>query len=270
MIGSRLVALAGRELGLVPPAEIDPLVVVLVLGIVADYAIFYLSGARERLGSATGADRPRATRPRSSRRSSSSPGSWSLPARRPCSPRPRRRSARSGPSLAISVLVGLVVSVTFVPAAMATLGRALFWPRGLAATPPRRTPGPGGRPPARPDRPPRHAPGGGPRHRRRLRRGARRRRVRPALDRPRTRLHQRTAGLERTQAGRRRPPREGFAPGILSPTEVLLQKAGRRDADDATGRPRAGDRRAAGCRRGARSPGTAARSHASRSPSPRT
>ena len=41
-----------------------------------------------------------------------------------------------GPSLAISVLAGLVVSVTFIPAAMATFGRALYWPRGLRASAP--------------------------------------------------------------------------------------------------------------------------------------
>ena len=99
VIGSRLVALAGRELGLAPPSEIDPLVVVLAPGDrrgLRDLLPLGSEGAA-RLW-ATGADRPHATRRRSSRRSSSSPGSWSQPARRPCSPRPRRRSARSGPA----------------------------------------------------------------------------------------------------------------------------------------------------------------------------
>ena len=96
VIGSRLVALAGRELGLVPPSEIDPLVVVLLLGIVADYAIFYLSGAKERLG--LGDARGPAARDTTAQLTPHhrrSRGSWSPPGRRRSWPRRRRRS---GPS----------------------------------------------------------------------------------------------------------------------------------------------------------------------------
>ena len=130
VIGSRLVALAGRELGPVPPSEIDPLMVVLLLGIVADYAIFYLSGARERLG--LGAARGPAARDTTAQLTPIivtaalmvAAGTAALLAA-------SQATFRSfGPSLAISVLVGLVVSVTFVPAAMASFGRALYWPRG--------------------------------------------------------------------------------------------------------------------------------------------
>ena len=143
VIGSRLVALAGRELGLVPPSEIDPLVVVLVLGIVADYAIFYLSGARERLG--LGDRRGPAARDTTAQLTPIivtaglmvAAGTAALLAA-------TQATFRSfGPSLAISVLVGLVVSVTLVPAVMATFGRALFWPRGLAETAPRAKARPG-------------------------------------------------------------------------------------------------------------------------------
>ncbi len=139
VIGSRLLALAGRRLGLVPPSEIDPLVVVLVLGIVADYAIFYLSGARERLG--LGDRRGPAARDTTAQLTPIivtaglmvAAGTAALLAA-------TQATFRSfGPSLAISVLVGLVVSVTLVPAVMATFGRALFWPRGLAETAPRAT-----------------------------------------------------------------------------------------------------------------------------------
>ncbi len=225
-IGSRLVALAGRKLGLVPPSEIDPLVVVLLLGIVADYAIFYLSGARERLRLA--GPRGPAARDTTARLTPIivtaalmvAAGTAALLAAAQASFR------AFGPSLAVSVLAGLVVSVTFIPAVLATLGRALYWPRGLAVAQPRRARGEN------------------------------------SLGRLRSRLgHLATnrvgalavvvacvavlllaaSGLRRTGLGldfirglpSSSPPRQaaaaaaaGFAPGILSPTEVLLQKAG--------------------------------------------
>jgi RND superfamily putative drug exporter len=131
VIGSRLVALAGRELDLTPPAEIDPLVVVLLLGIVADYAIFYLSGARERLGA--GERRGPAARETTARLTPIiltaglmvAAGTAALLA----ATQPTFRSF--GPGLTISVLAGLAVSVTMIPALLATFGRALFWPAGL-------------------------------------------------------------------------------------------------------------------------------------------
>jgi RND superfamily putative drug exporter len=115
----------------------DPLVVVLLLGIVADYAIFYLSGARERLG--LGDQRGPAARDTTAQLTPIivtaalmvAAGTAALLAA-------TQATFRSfGPSLAISVLVGLAVSVTLIPAAMATFGRALYWPRGLAEPAPR-------------------------------------------------------------------------------------------------------------------------------------
>jgi RND superfamily putative drug exporter len=141
VIGSRLVALAGTELGLTPPSEIDPLIVVLLLGIVADYAIFYISGARDRL--ALGGRRGPAARDTTAQLTPIivvaavmvAAGTAALLA----ATQPTFRSF--GPSLAISVLVGLAVSVTLVPAALATLGRALYWPRGLEGVRRRKTAG---------------------------------------------------------------------------------------------------------------------------------
>ena len=143
VIGSRLVALAGRELGLTPPSEIDPLVVVLLLGIVADYAIFYLSGARERF--ALGGGRGKAARDTTAQLTPIiltaglmvAAGTAALLAATQATFR------AFGPGLAVSVLAGLVVSVTFIPAAMATFGRALYWPRGLRAPRPRDAERPG-------------------------------------------------------------------------------------------------------------------------------
>ena len=225
VIGSRLVAFAGRELGLVPPSEIDPLVVVLLLGIVADYAIFYLSGAKERLG--LGDARGPAARDTTAQLTPIiaiaglmvAAGTAALLAA-------SQATFRSfGPSLAISVLVGLVVSVTFIPAVMATFGRALYWPRGLTVAQ------------ARPGRP-----GWFARQRARIAHLATHRAAAlgtvvvcvAVLVLAASGLRWIGLGLdfitglpdssEPKQAAN--AASEGFAPGILSPTEILLQDSG--------------------------------------------
>ena len=48
----------------------------------------------------------------------------------------------------MSVVLGLVVSVTLVPALLAVFGRAVFWPRGVRGRQPARAGGAAGRPPA--------------------------------------------------------------------------------------------------------------------------
>ena len=40
------------------------------------------------------------------------------------------------PALALTAVVGVVVSVTLLPALLAILGRGAFWPRGVGARPP--------------------------------------------------------------------------------------------------------------------------------------
>ena len=111
--------------------------VVLLLGIVADYAIFYLSGAKERLGRG---GRTRTGRSRHDRAAHAHHRGRRGHGRRR-NGGPAGRLAGDVPilraSLAISVLVGLVVSVTFIPAVMATFGQILYWPRGLGAAEPR-------------------------------------------------------------------------------------------------------------------------------------
>ena len=104
--------------GISIPSEIEPLLVVLLLGISTDYAIFYLSG--QSFGDRRARSRcPRRARSPPSHRPSWSPGAprqWS-------SPRRRLDFMRAfGPGHALSALIGVVVSVTFVPAAIALLG----------------------------------------------------------------------------------------------------------------------------------------------------
>ncbi len=118
----------GERLGAEIPQEVEPLVVALTLGIVTDYTVFFLSACRRRL--AAGDERLDA-------------------AKRSCaSVAPIVATAglivvagtaallvgeldffrAFGPSLALTAAVALAVSMTFVPASLALLGRATFWP----------------------------------------------------------------------------------------------------------------------------------------------
>ena len=45
----RLVPWAGAQLGIAIPAEVEPVLIVLLLGLVTDYSVFYLSAMRRRL-----------------------------------------------------------------------------------------------------------------------------------------------------------------------------------------------------------------------------
>ena len=126
-----------------------------------------------------------------------------------------------GPGLALTALVGVVVSVTFMPAAIALFGRALFWPKlGRVA-------------PERPDRP--------------KRRSLRERAAFWSTARPLALLivilcvaglGAAASGLARLDLGfgligglpsgsetarAAKAAGEGFAPGVLGPTEIVLE-----------------------------------------------
>lgn len=145
----RVAGLAGVVTGLSVPAELQPLLVALLLGVVTDYTIFYLSALEQRLGS--GRDRRTAVRLAVA---SFTPiilvagltvaaGTGSLVA------------AGSGffralgPALALSVLIGVLVSVTLVPACLGILGERALWPRRTRPVPWMPGPGPSRLVPAR-------------------------------------------------------------------------------------------------------------------------
>ena len=110
------------------PDELKPLVLALVLGIVTDYAIFYLSSMRT--GLEEGLDRLHAARA-----SAAQTGRIVLVAgiavAGGCAAMLVAKSGflrAFGPVLSISVLTAVVVSVTLLPALLAIFGRGLFWP----------------------------------------------------------------------------------------------------------------------------------------------
>ena len=115
------------------PEELKPLVLALVLGIVTDYAIFYLSSMRTGLEG--GMDRLTAART-----SAAQTGRIVLVAGiAVAAGSAAMLVARSGffrafgPVLSLSVLISVIVSLTLLPALLAIFGRALFWPARLQA-----------------------------------------------------------------------------------------------------------------------------------------
>ena len=128
LVTVRGVAWIGEQAGVAVPREIEPLVVVLLLGIVTDYAIFFLAGLRARV--ALGEPRVEAAE-----RSTSQYLPIVFTAGLIVAAGAAALLAGSieffkalGPGLALTALVGLLVSVTLIPALMGIFGRLLLWP----------------------------------------------------------------------------------------------------------------------------------------------
>lgn len=136
LISVRVLTWTADRMGTEVPREVEPVLVALLLGLTTDYAVFFLSGARRRL--AEGAERVDAAQ-QSARLVLPitvtaglivAVGSGSLVIGN------LGFFRAFGPGMAVTVLVTLAVTVTLVPALIAVFGRALFWP-GLREAPPR-------------------------------------------------------------------------------------------------------------------------------------
>ena len=233
-IGAPLVVLAGvavgfpvtvwalgqldSRFGLAVPQELDPVVIALLLGILTDYTIFFLSGVRARL--AKGDDPPEATRITIAE---FTPIIVTSAVILSCSLLALLASTLGffrdlGPALALTVGVALVVSVTLIPALIATFGRLVYWP-----TTPRLRPGRASHSLRRAwagacslvDRSPSPPPFC----------------VSPRWVAPRGSSRRCSSASARSatfppgpnRESRRLPPHAGFEPGILSPTSVIVQ-----------------------------------------------
>ena len=136
LISIRVLTWVADRMGTEVPREVEPVLVALLLGLTTDYAVFFLSGARRRLAEGEG-------RVQAAQRSARlvlpitvtaglivAVGSGSLVIGN------LGFFRAFGPGMAVTVLVTLAVTITFVPAAIAVFGRALFWP-GLRESKPR-------------------------------------------------------------------------------------------------------------------------------------
>jgi RND superfamily putative drug exporter len=128
LVSVRLVAVIGSAIGVSVPAEVEPVVVALLFGVVTDYGLFYMSRFRRRLAEG---DPPA----EASRRTVVE----LTPIVLACGLAVAAGSAALavaelgflrafGPGMALAILVGLIVALTFLPACLALLGPRLFWP----------------------------------------------------------------------------------------------------------------------------------------------
>jgi RND superfamily putative drug exporter len=137
IVSVRFVAGVGKTAGISVPPEVEPIMVALLFGVVTDYGLFYMSRFRGRL---------RAGRP--ARDAAREIAAELTPLIVVCGLSVAVGSAALaiadlgflrafGPGMAVAVLVGLIVTVTFMPAMLASLGGALLWPgpRHLRTTP---------------------------------------------------------------------------------------------------------------------------------------
>lgn len=128
VVASRSLTWVGQSLGIAVPSEVAPIVVVLVFGVVTDYSIFFLSRFRERLREGT------------SQRDAAELASFDVMGIVLTAGLVVAVATGSllvaglsffqvfGPALAIAVLIGALVAVTFVPGVLAFGGRFLLWP----------------------------------------------------------------------------------------------------------------------------------------------
>ncbi|WP_226913663.1 MMPL family transporter [Gephyromycinifex aptenodytis] len=125
-----LVTALADVLGVTAPAELQPVLVALLLGVVTDYTIFYVTGLSAVIGRGVEDKRTGVTAAVSTYTPiivaagvTVAAGTLSL------------LVAESvfyttfGPAMAVTIAVGLVVAITLIPAVIAVLGKRVFWPR---------------------------------------------------------------------------------------------------------------------------------------------
>jgi RND superfamily putative drug exporter len=129
LVSKHIVAWVGPQVGVNVPRDVEPVMVALVLGIVTDYAVFFLTATRRRMLAGE------------SRLDAATHGTAEfLPTVITAGLIVAAGSAAllagtlgffraMGPAMAGTVLVSLLVAVTLIPALMAIFGRLLFWPR---------------------------------------------------------------------------------------------------------------------------------------------
>jgi RND superfamily putative drug exporter len=128
LVAVRVAAWVGEQWGVAVPSDVEPIMVVLLLGIVTDYSVFFLSGMRRRLAEgaspvdaaigATGQYLPIVA----TAGLIVACGAAALLAGK------LEFFRAFGPGMALTVVVCLAVSLTLIPALMAIGGRATFRP----------------------------------------------------------------------------------------------------------------------------------------------
>ena len=128
VIAVRVVAWLAHRMGVTLPPDLDPVLVVLLLGVTTDYTVFFLDGMRARL--AGGEPRVRAARLATAEFAPIIVAAGVIVAAASASLVVARTQLLSafGPGLALTVLTAMVTSMTLGPALMAIFGGLLFRP----------------------------------------------------------------------------------------------------------------------------------------------
>jgi putative drug exporter of the RND superfamily len=128
LITVRAVAWMGQRAGVAVPSEVQPVIVVLLFGILTDYSIFFLSRFRHRLAEGD-------TASAASQRAASELAGTIVAAGITVAGASAALIVAQlgffqtfGPGVALAVLVALAVAVTLIPALLAIVGDATFWP----------------------------------------------------------------------------------------------------------------------------------------------
>jgi RND superfamily putative drug exporter len=131
VLAVRIVAWTAQRMGVSLPPDLEPVLVVLLLGVSTDYSVFFLDGMRSRL--AQGLPRLRAARLATAEYSPIIVVAGLIVAAATASLAVARTTLLQafGPGLALTVLTAMVVSMTLGPALMAVFGGMIFSP-GLA------------------------------------------------------------------------------------------------------------------------------------------
>lgn len=125
---SRVAAALAERYGFSIPADLEPLMVALMVGVTTDYVVYFLAGLRGEL--VDGHPRvPAARRAVATFAPIVAAAGLTVAAGVATLLVAKSPAVRVfGPAMAIAVTVALVVALTFVPASMAILGRFAFWP----------------------------------------------------------------------------------------------------------------------------------------------
>lgn len=128
LLAIRVVAWVMQQMHVTLPPDVEPVLVVLLLGVTTDYSVFFASGMRNRL--AEGMSKLQAARLTTAEFSPIIVAAGLLVAAGTASLAVARMQLirAFGPALAVTVLTAMVVSLTLAPSLIAIFGSALFWP----------------------------------------------------------------------------------------------------------------------------------------------
>jgi len=128
LVSIRVLAGVGERLGISVPAEVEPVMIVLLFGIITDYAIFFLSRFRDQLAEGRPARDAAVSATAELQGIVLTAGLTVAGASAALVVAELGFFRAFGPGLAVAVLIALAVALTFLPACLAILGAALLWP----------------------------------------------------------------------------------------------------------------------------------------------